>query len=73
MIDNPFDLCYNSSIKRRDTFLGRMDSMDEKTKELLLTLIKNLSEPEYVTQRKCGDDCIKGKNLRFLIDMIKRM
>jgi len=73
MIDNPFDLCYNSSIKRRDIFLERMDSMDEKTKELLLTLIKNLSEPEYVTQRECGDACIKGKNLRFLIDMIKRM
>ena len=47
--------------------------MDEKTRELLLTLIKNLSEPEYVTQRECGDACIKGKNLRFLIDMIKRM
>ena len=47
--------------------------MDEKTKELLLTLIKNLSEPEYVTQLECGEPCIKGKNLRFLIDMIKRM
>ena len=47
--------------------------MDEKTKELLLTLIKNLSEPEYITQRERGDDCIKGKNLRFLIDMIKKM
>lgn len=73
MIDNPFDLCYNNSIKRRDSFLERMGSMDEKTRELLLTLIKNLSEPEYVTQRECGEDCIKGKNLCFLIDMIKRM
>lgn len=47
--------------------------MDEKTRELLLTLIKNLSEPEYISQRECGDACIKGKNLRFLIDMIKKM
>ena len=47
--------------------------MDEKTKELLLTLIKNLSEPEYITQRDCGEPCIKGKNLRFLKEMIERM
>lgn len=47
--------------------------MDEKTKELLLTLIKNLSEPEYITQRESGEPCIKGKNLRFLIDMIKKI
>lgn len=47
--------------------------MDEKTKELLLTLIKNLSEPEYITQRECGEPCIKGKNLRFLKEMIERM
>lgn len=47
--------------------------MDEKMKELLLALIKNLSEPEYITQRECGEPCIKGKNLHFLIDMIKRM
>ena len=47
--------------------------MDEKTKELLLTLIENLSEPEYITQRECGEPCIKGKNLRFLKEMIERM
>ena len=47
--------------------------MDEKTKELLLTLIKNLSEPEYITQRESGEPCIKGKNLRFLKEMIERM
>ena len=47
--------------------------MDEKTKELLLTLIENLSEPEYITQRECGEPCIKGKNLRFLKEMIKKM
>lgn len=47
--------------------------MDEKTKELLLTLIENLSEPEYITQRECGEPCIKGKNLRFLKKMIERM
>ena len=47
--------------------------MDEKTKELLLTLIKNLSEPEYISQRECGEPCIKGKNLRFLKEMIERM
>ena len=47
--------------------------MNEKTKELLLTLIKNLSEPEYITQRECGEPCIKGKNLRFLKEMIERM
>ena len=47
--------------------------MDEKTKELLLTLIENLSVPEYVTQRECGEPCIKGKNLRFLKEMIERM
>ena len=48
-------------------------SMDEKTKELLLTLIENLSEPEYITQQECGEPCIKGKNLRFLKEMIKKM
>ena len=47
--------------------------MDEKTKELLLTLIENLSEPEYMTQRECGEAGIKGKNLRFLKEMIKKM
>ena len=47
--------------------------MDEKIKELLLTLIENLSEPEYITQRECGESCIKGKNLRFLKEMIKKM
>ena len=47
--------------------------MDEKTKELLLTLIENLSEPEYITQRECGEPCITGKNLRFLKEMIKKM
>ena len=47
--------------------------MDEKTKELLLTLIENLSEPEYITQRECGEPGIKGKNLRFLKEMIKKM
>ena len=47
--------------------------MDEKTKELLLTLIENLSEPEYITQGECGEPCIKGKNLRFLKKMIERM
>lgn len=47
--------------------------MDEKTKELLFTLIENLSEPEYITQRECSEPCIKGKNLRFLKEMIKKM
>ncbi len=47
--------------------------MNEKTKELLLTLIENLSEPEYVTQREYGEPCIKGKNLRFLKEIIKKM
>ena len=56
-------------INRRRLAIG----MDEKTKELLLTLIENLSEPEYITQRECGEPCIKGKNLRFLKEMIKKM
>ena len=47
--------------------------MDGKIKELLLTLIENLSEPEYITQRECGEPCIKGKNLRFLKEMIKKI
>ena len=47
--------------------------MDEKTKELLLMLIENLSEPEYISQQGCGEPCIKGKNLRFLKKMIERM
>ena len=47
--------------------------MDEKTKELLLMLIENLSEPEYISQQGSGKPCIKGKNLRFLKEMIKKM
>lgn len=47
--------------------------MDEKTRAFLLMLIKNLSEPEYITQRDCGEPCIKGKNLRLLKEIIERM
>lgn len=47
--------------------------MDEKTRELLLILIENLSEPEYITQRERGENCIKGENLRFLVNMIKKL
>ena len=45
--------------------------MNEQVKNILLALIKGLSEPEYVTQREYGEPCIKGKNLRLLIDTIK--
>lgn len=47
--------------------------MDEKTRAFLLMLIKNLSEPEYITQRDCGEPCIKRKNLRLLKEIIERM
>lgn len=45
--------------------------MNEQVKAMLLALIKGLSEPEYVTQRECGEPCIKGKNLQLLINTIK--
>ena len=47
--------------------------MTAQEKTILLTLIKGLTETVGETQREEGEKVIKGKNLRFLIEMINNM
>lgn len=48
--------------------------MDENTKKALLALIKGLTTYNSVCQRdEYSDPCIKGDNLKILIDFIKKL